>query len=202
MDILNLTSDSRIYTANVYLVTGTHNAMDDINTLIDVGRDPGVIKKINNSATGVGKKRVEQVVLTHSHYDHVSLLPVIRKIFNPVVYAFSVFQEDIDRILEDGDTLKIGDKMFEIIYTPGHSNDSICLYCEADQVLFVGDTPVMINTADGFYPESFSQWMEKLCRRNVERIYFGHGRPILQDGNKHIRDSLKNIRKNRVKGAT
>ncbi|MEA1943993.1 MAG: MBL fold metallo-hydrolase, partial [Euryarchaeota archaeon] len=69
MKVLNLTSDSKMYTSNVYLITGTWNAIDDLNTLVDVGRDPSVIEKINNASTGVGKKRVEQVVLTHSHYD-------------------------------------------------------------------------------------------------------------------------------------
>ena len=93
MKILNLTTDSKIYTSNVYLITGTWNAIDDVNTLIDVGRDPSVIDKINSASTGVGKRRVEQVVLTHGHYDHASLLPRIREVFNPVVYAFSYFLE-------------------------------------------------------------------------------------------------------------
>jgi len=65
---------------------------------VDVGRDPAVIDKINNASTGVGKKRVGQVILTHSHYDHSSLFPIIKEVFNPVIYAFSPFFEGADHI--------------------------------------------------------------------------------------------------------
>lgn len=194
MKIFNLTSDSKIYTSNVYLVTGTWNAIDDVNTLIDTGRDPSVIKKINNASTGVGKRRVEQVALTHSHYDHASLLPQIRKIFNPVVYAFSEALEGVDHLLKDGDTLKAGDRIFEVIHTPGHTSDSVCFYCEEDGVLFVGDTPVVIQSAGGSYEEGFVRALERLRRKDIRSIYFGHGEPVSNDCNKRIYNSLKLVR--------
>ncbi|KPQ41224.1 MAG: hypothetical protein MPEBLZ_04229, partial [Candidatus Methanoperedens nitroreducens] len=61
MKIQNLSGGSTIYTSNVYLITGTWNAFNDVNTLIDVGRDPAIIEIINNASTGVGKKRIDQV---------------------------------------------------------------------------------------------------------------------------------------------
>lgn len=195
MEILNLTSDSKIYTSNVYLITGTWNAIDDVNTLVDVGRDPSVIDKINHASTGVGKNRVEQVILTHSHYDHASLLPQIREIFNPVVYAFSEFLDGVSHLLRHGQMLKLGDRMFEVIYTPGHSADSICLYCEEDGVLFAGDSPVVLTSTDGSYEEGFGRALEKLCRRDIRAIYFGHGDPAFNNCNKMIRSSLENVRK-------
>jgi len=79
MKILSLTEASAVYTSNVYLLLGEWNTMDDVNTLVDVGRDVSVIDKINDAPTGVGKKRIEQVVLTHCHYDHSEILPVIKK---------------------------------------------------------------------------------------------------------------------------
>lgn len=194
MKILNLTSDSKTYTSNVYLVTGTWNAIDDVNTLIDVGRDPFVIEKINNASTGVGKHRVERVILTHSHYDHASLLPQIREMFNPVVYAFSPFLDGVDNLLKDGEMVKAGDRMFEIIYTPGHSNDSICIYCEEDHVLFAGDTAVIITSTNGSYDEDFISALERLCRRDIRSIYFGHGKPLFDNCNERIRASLKMVR--------
>jgi glyoxylase-like metal-dependent hydrolase (beta-lactamase superfamily II) len=195
MKILNLTGDSKIYTSNVYLITGTRNAIDDVNTLVDVGRDPSVIRKINNASTGVGKNRVEQVILTHSHYDHASLLTQIREIFNPVVYAFSPSLEGVDHLLRHGQMLKLGDRMFEVIYMSGHSNDSICLYCEEDCVLFAGDSSVVITSTDGSYEEGFVQALEMLCRRDIRAIYFGHGNPAFNNCNKMIRSSLKNVGK-------
>ena len=197
MKILNLTSDSTIYTSNVYLVTGTWNAIEDVNTLIDVGRDSSVIEKINNASTGVGKQRVEQVVLTHSHYDHASLLPLIREAFNPVVYAFSPFLESVDNLLKDGEMVKAGDRIFEVIYTPGHSNDSICLYCEEDHVLFAGDTAVLITSTNGSYDEDFVCALERLCRRDIRSIYFGHGDPLFDNCNARIRASLRMVKDRR-----
>ena len=70
MKIINLTENSTVYTSNVYLVLGSWNSLSDVNTLFDVGRDPNILEILNNTSTGFGKKRVEQVVLTHSHYDH------------------------------------------------------------------------------------------------------------------------------------
>ena len=194
MKILNLTNNSKTYTSNVYLVTGTWNAIEDVNTLIDVGRDPAVIEKITNASTGVGKKRVEQVILTHSHYDHASLLPLIREVFNPVAYAFSPFLEGVDNLLKDGQMLKAGDRMFEVIYTPGHSNDSICLYCEEDHVLFAGDTAVLITLDNGSYSEDFVHALERLSRRDIRSIYFGHGEPLFDNCNARIRASLRMVK--------
>ncbi|MCD6455862.1 MAG: hypothetical protein J7K81_03615 [Methanophagales archaeon] len=64
MKIINLTAHSRIYTCNVYLVLGDHNALADVNTLIDAGRDPEAISNLKEASTGVGKKRVEQVIIS------------------------------------------------------------------------------------------------------------------------------------------
>jgi glyoxylase-like metal-dependent hydrolase (beta-lactamase superfamily II) len=195
MKIINLTEHSNVYTANVYFVLGTWNSLPDVNTLVDVGRDPSVIQTIKTTSTGVGKKRVEQVILTHSHYDHAGLLPIIRATFKPVVYAFSRYLEGVDRLLKDGDTLKLGDRMFEIIYTPGHSTDSICLYCEEEGVLFAGDTPLIIHRPGDTYQKDFVYALEKLCRKDIRAIYFGHGQPILKNCNPLLRTSLENVRK-------
>lgn len=193
MKIRNLNPSSAIYTSNVYLVTGTWNAISDVNTLIDVGRDRLIIDQINQAATGVGKKKVDQVVLTHSHYDHASLLPKIREIFHPEVYAFSRSLPGVDHLLQDGERLKIGDREFEVIYMPGHSNDSICLYCEAERVLFAGDAPIFIISPGGSYEPRFVEGLERLARKEVAMIYFGHGSPVVADGAKVIRSSLENV---------
>ena len=195
MRITNLTEPkSMIYSSNVYLIRGDWNAIEDVNTLIDVGNDAAVIERIRATPTGLGKKVVEQVILTHGHFDHAALLPAIREAFDPVAYAHSAFAK-ADHILEDGQTLRCGDRTFEVIYTPGHSNDSICLYCEEDGVLFVGDTPVIIRSTDGSYEEDFIHALERLCRKDVRAIYFGHGDPLFDDCNACLCSSLRNVRK-------
>ena len=70
MKIMNLTKNSKMYTSNVFLVLGAWKTVDDVNTLIDVGRDKSIIRKIENINTGLGKKKIDQVILTHSHSDH------------------------------------------------------------------------------------------------------------------------------------
>ncbi len=197
MKILNLFSKGTQYTSNVYLVTGTWNALTDVNTLIDTGRDPSIIPRLMAASTGVGKKRVEQVILTHSHYDHVTLLPLICDLFNPVVRAASSFFEGVDVILKGGENVKLGDRDFEIIYTPGHSNDSICLYCRQDGVLFSGDTPLVIRSTDGTYEPEFITALESLCSRDIRSVYFGHGPPLFDRCNEILKESFENVRKSR-----
>jgi len=192
--IYNLTEHSKVYTSNVYFITGTWNAISDVNTLVDVGRDLSILEMIFEISTGVGKKRVEKVILTHNHFDHTSMLGNVKTVFGPRVYAYSKSLEGVDRILKDGETVKMGDKYFEVMHTPGHSSDSICLFCPEDGVLFSGDTPVIIRSRDSRYEEDFIRAMERLCRREVKTIYFGHGEPMLEGCNMVLRRSLDNIR--------
>ncbi len=194
MKIVNLTKNSTTYTSNVYLVTGIWNALDDKNTLIDVGRDPSILDKIPYLSTGLGKKQVEQVILTHCHYDHTSMLPGIREIYNPVVYAFSNYMDGVDVVLYGGEELLIGDKIFEVIHTPGHSHDSICLYCEDNGMLFAGDAPVIVRSPGGSYEDDFVSALTKLSKKNIKSIYFGHGEPMSENCNRVIREALKNVR--------
>jgi glyoxylase-like metal-dependent hydrolase (beta-lactamase superfamily II) len=193
MQITNLTDpQGMIYSSNVYLIHGDWNALEDVNCLVDVGNDPLVIEKIRKSPNGCGKKPIEQVVLTHSHFDHAALLPRIREAFKPVVYAASAFV-GADVVLTDGQKLHCGDRELEVIFTPGHSDDSICLYCEADGTLFVGDTPVIIWSAEGSYEDRFALALERLCELDVRAIYFGHGNPVTVDAQTILAESLKNV---------
>ncbi|MCM6778466.1 MBL fold metallo-hydrolase [Nocardia sp. CDC159] len=44
------------------------------------------------------------------------------------------------RLLQDGEEIDLGDRCLRVVYTPGHSADSICLLDERNRVLFSGDT--------------------------------------------------------------
>ena len=184
-----------MYTSNVYLITGSHNAIDDVNTMVDVGRDPAIIPLIQSASTGVGKKRIAQVILTHSHYDHVSLLPEIQELFNPVTFAYSPYLSYNYQLLKDGDMVRLGDRMFEVIHTPGHSKDSVCLYCAEEEILFVGDTPVISVTGQGNYEPDYIAALEKISQRSISTIYLGHGAPITLDCNRQISESLQRMKK-------
>ncbi len=199
MQITNLVDPrGMVYSSNVYLIRGDRNAIEDVNCLVDVGNDASVIDQIKRMTTRVGKKAIDQVILTHSHFDHTALLPRIRELFNPVVYAYSAFA-GADVVLRDGQILRCGDRDVQVIHTPGHSDDSICLYCEADGTLFVGDTPVIIWSASGVYQECFVRALARLCERDVRTIYFGHGNPVTVDAQTVLAESLKNVLTARLK---
>ena len=181
---------SPIYTSQVYLVLGATSRLEDVNTLVDVGQDPAILASVARAPTGVGKWPVEQVVLTHNHSDHSALLPRVREAFHPKVFAFSPNTVGVDCLVRDGDTIKMGDQYFEVIHTPGHSSDSICLYNRVEGVLFAGDTPLLIASATGTYEAEFLAALEKVCARDVRAIYLGHGPPLMERCNERLRESL------------
>ena len=193
MKILNLAERNGVYSSNVYLVLGSWNALRDVNTLVDVGRDPSLFERLDQASTGVGKKRVEQVVLTHGHYDHAGNLSLVRERYSPVVHAFSASLEGVDHFLKDGEELRLGDRTFEVLHIPGHSYDSICLYCREEEVLFSGDTTLCIQTPEGSYEMGYALGLEKLCRRNIRGIYPGHGDPIFRNYDEVLRHTLRNV---------
>ena len=194
MRITSLTdTQGSVYTSNVYLIRGDWNAIGDTNTLVDVGNDVKVIERVRAISTGVGKKAVDQVILTHGHFDHVGVLSAIRDAFDPIVYAHSAFV-GADKSLGDWQKLRCGDRQFEVVYTPGHSHDSVCLYCHEDGVLFAGDSPLVIRSDGGSYDEDFRRALERLGKKDVRTIYPGHGPPITARGPEWLRATIENVR--------
>jgi glyoxylase-like metal-dependent hydrolase (beta-lactamase superfamily II) len=191
MRIVTLENSGDVYSSQVYLVLGDASRLEDLNTLVDVGQDPAILASIERAPTGVGKWPVEQVVLTHNHSDHTALLPRVREAFHPKVFAFSPNTDGVDCLVRDGDAIKMGDEYFEVIHTPGHSSDSICLYNRAEGVLFAGDTPVVNASATGTYEPEFLAALEKVCARDVRTIYFGHGPPLTENCNERLRESQR-----------
>jgi glyoxylase-like metal-dependent hydrolase (beta-lactamase superfamily II) len=190
MRIVTLENSGKFYTSQVYLVLGNASRLEDVNTLVDTGQDPAILASVARAPTGVGKWPVEQVVLTHNHSDHCALLPRVREAFHPKVFAFSPNTDGVDSLLRDGETIKMGDQYFEVIHTPGHSSDSICLYNRSEGVIFAGDSPLLIASATGTYEPGFLAALEKICARDVRAIYFGHGPPLMERCNQRLRESL------------
>jgi glyoxylase-like metal-dependent hydrolase (beta-lactamase superfamily II) len=193
MKVTSLRGDNRVYSCNSYLVLGNWNTMQDVNTLVDVGTDGSIIAEIEKINTGVGKRPVEQVVITHNHFDHAGGIRAIKLKFKAKIFAYKDF-DDVDEVLKDGQTIRMGDRDFEVIHTPGHSSDSVCLYCEKEKALFSGDTPVRIMTVGGSYSGEFISAFEKITRRNIHTIYPGHDKPILERAREMMTATLKNMK--------
>lgn len=194
MRIKNLTSGAKGYTCNVYLVQGDWSTVDDVNTLIDVGTDDSVITRIKTSLTGIGTKTIQQVLLTHGDYDHVGILSDIKAVFNPIVYAGSNSRQ-ADRKFEDGQSIRVGDKIFTAIYANTHGIDSVCFFCEEEGVIFSGDVPVHMCHEKGSYPDEFLRVLEFLASKAIKEIYPGHGKPILKGAKEIITDSFVKAQK-------
>jgi len=182
------------YSCNAYLVRGDWNAISDVNTLIDIGADDYVLSRLPFISTGVGKKPVEMVILTHNHFDHAGGLRKVIEKYNPEVCAFSN-SEGVTRLLGAGEYLKIGDRAFEVIPVTAHSNDSICLYSSDDKTLFSGDTPLNIKSPGGSYPISFVNSLERLASLDIEIIYSGHDDPVTLGAKAMIANTLMNVKK-------
>ena len=87
---------------------------------------------------------VDQILLTHSHNDHVNLVSTLIEKFNPLVY---MSKTEIDYYnfkcknlqgLNDNEVLQLGKTEYSCLLTPGHTVGSMC-YLFKDS-FFTGDT--------------------------------------------------------------
>jgi len=91
-------------------------------------------------------------------------------------------------LLEEGDTLDLGDLAFEVLHLPGHSPGSIGLWNATTGILFSGDTvydgPLLDETPDADI-ERYIASMKRLLQLPVETVHAGHdpsfGRERLQE---------------------
>ena len=78
----------------------------------------------------VGARKVLGIVITHYHFDHFEALQAIKTKYSCPVYDYSNMHEGQNNI---------GDIAFDVIYTPGHKDDSISLYFKNMNALVCGD---------------------------------------------------------------
>lgn len=177
MRVFTLHKPPNEYSSNVYYILGDWNTIPDINTLIDVGPNDYILLELATFNSGVGKKKVEKIILTHEHFDHAAGLKYLVPLYNPKVYGFSYNLLNVEPFV-DNMKVQIGDRIATLIHTPGHSNDSIAIYVEEDGVLFSGDTMLSINTYGDTYTQDFLHTIKKITELDLKIIYPGHGDPI------------------------
>jgi len=121
------------YGNNAYILSGPER---DAVTVIDA---PGGAEAILEA---VGTRRIERIVVTHSHFDHWAGFDVLRAATDAPVYAGAeeTNLEESQGILplRHGEHVAIGGAPAEVIHTPGHTPGSICLHFGG--VVLTGDT--------------------------------------------------------------
>jgi len=70
------------------------------------------------------------ILITHKHFDHIGALEEVVNKYNIPVYDFSNLDEK---------RYEIDSFNFDVIYTPGHTNDSVTYYFNEEKAMFTGD---------------------------------------------------------------
>ena len=142
---------------------------------------------------------VKGIVLTHCHFDHILALEKLKYLTGTPTYAHENSKRflhdgidnlchycgiewtpvDADVYLTEGSKISLDNTSFEVIYTPGHTSDCICLY--GGGILISGDTLFAgsIGRTDhptGSMEQEISSIKNKLLPLSDDTpVYPGHG---------------------------
>ena len=108
---------------------------------------------------------LKYIVDTHTHADHFSSAAILKKQFNaPVLMCEKAISSVADKRLKDNDQINVGTSNVKVIYTPGHTDDSVSLYGEGG--LFSGDVLLIGSVGRTDFqngsPESMFDTLQKL----------------------------------------
>ncbi len=116
----------------------------------------------------IDSKKVLGVIITHYHFDHIGALSYFKK------YMI------LDRNNLKEQEYNIGKFNFEVIYTPGHKEDSITIYFKKDKIMFTGDfifkNGIGRTDLQGGNSIDIIKSLNKIRKYNKDiTIYPGHG---------------------------
>ena len=178
--------------------------------------DPGAQGK--ELLTLIRKKgwTIEKILLTHGHFDHTGAVDILRKALRIPVLAHrrsdeyllddrknlsalcgpSIMVENVE-YLDDGDEVRLSDNLdfsLKVIYTPGHTTDSIIFYSEKESVAFVGDTIFKGSIGNYQYPGGNAGDLEKSI---INKIFTLPNDTVLCSG--HSEQTTVGIEKSRYR---
>ncbi len=122
--------------------------------------------------------KLQYIINTHTHFDHVLGNEQLAALTDAEIIMHKNSNLDKNITVDDGDTIKLGNLNINVLYTPGHSKDSICLFVE--NKLFTGDTLFVgncgrVDLPGGSASELYDSLFGKLVKLDDRlEIYPGH----------------------------
>ena len=133
-----------------------------------------------NEKINLKYKKLDFILTTHHHFDHVGGNTELKKKYGSRVLGFENDKKRIpaiDILLKDGQEFKIGNLNFKTIFIPGHTSGHIAFYFEKEKVVFTGDTLFSLGCGrvfEGTYQQMFDSLNKIKSLPEDTKIYCGH----------------------------
>jgi glyoxylase-like metal-dependent hydrolase (beta-lactamase superfamily II) len=161
------------WTCNVVLVFGEHEI-----GVVDTGYENTAEELVFPFIKEKGRSldEVSVIVNTHRDGDHIRGNTVFKEHTGAPVLAHVFEREAVPTSDANlGDKVKLGDRSFKVMHTPGHRPGAVCLYDEAGKTLLTGDSVCgtredLIRMNEKIYINS----LKKLQELDVELMIMSH----------------------------
>lgn len=195
------------FSSNTYVITG------DSLAIVDPGND--YTGFVDLWSLGFKPADVRKVAVSHGHRDHVmgafELVRAYPSVLEKGGFELIVHEAGPREIKEamrqlgcrvtevrGGETIELGGFELEVIHTPGHTIDGICLNHAATKTAFTGDTVLPHamagpDQAAGGQLESYLHAMRMLLAKDIENILPGHGLPVAGAGRQVIEQTYESL---------
>ena len=141
--------------------------------------DPSYNAGVISSVIKAENLKLVYIIDTHGHSDHTAGNQELRSIFGAKIAAHKQSRVNADIKVDEGEIISIGSISIKVIYTPGHTPDSICLLVD-NQKLLTGDTLFVgecgrTDLPGGNSKSMYNSLFNKIAKLNDSiEVYPGH----------------------------